>query len=226
MTQGLDALRRHDYEKAADAFRQVLALDPSSSEGAEGLVLAEAGLKREQVRRYKMAAEAHEEAESWAQALISYEAILAVDGALGFAQEGRSRAQARDDLDRRLRYHIGHPDRLSYDEVLEEVDELLQEARSAQPQGPVLRHQILTLQDLATGYRETVLVTLESDELTDVLLHRVGRLGRFLKRDLDLRPGVYTLVGSRDGYRDVRIKLRVDPKAKAVSQDIRCREAI
>jgi len=43
-----------------------------------------------------------------------------------------------------------------------------------------------------------------SDNLTEVSVYRVGRLGRFTAQELLLRPGRYTVVGTREGYKDVR----------------------
>ena len=52
---------------------------------------------------------------------------------------------------------------------------------------------------------------LTSDELTTVTLYRVGALGAFASHDVELRPGTYTAIGSRDGYRDVRQTFTVRP---------------
>ncbi len=49
-----------------------------------------------------------------------------------------------------------------------------------------------------------IAVRLTSDQLTTVTLYRVGDLGAFASKEVELRPGTYTVIGSRDGYRDVR----------------------
>jgi hypothetical protein len=51
-------------------------------------------------------------------------------------------------------------------------------------------------------------------------------LGRFSQQILDLRPGTYTVVGSRSGYRDVRRRLTVDPNRPPRPLDVRCEEKI
>jgi hypothetical protein len=65
-----------------------------------------------------------------------------------------------------------------------------------------------------------------SDNLTDVMVYRVGRLGRFTQHVLDLRPGSYTVVGSRAGYRDVRQSLTVSPNRDSKPLMVRCEEKI
>ena len=37
----------------------------------------------------------------------------------------------------------------------------------------------------------------------------MGAIGFFERKELSLLPGRYTIVGSRDGYRDVRSEIRV-----------------
>ncbi len=64
------------------------------------------------------------------------------------------------------------------------------------------------------------------DQLTEVVVYKVGRLGTFERRDLDLRPGSYTVVGSRRGYRDVRRQLVIQPGVAPEPVAIRCQERI
>jgi hypothetical protein len=47
-------------------------------------------------------------------------------------------------------------------------------------------------------------------------------LGTFDEKQLTLRPGAYTVIGSRDGCRDVRTSILVRPDMQPV--DIRCTE--
>jgi hypothetical protein len=48
----------------------------------------------------------------------------------------------------------------------------------------------------------------------------------FFSRSLELRPGTYTVVGTRRGYRDVRVLLRVKPEVPAEPLVVRCEEEI
>jgi hypothetical protein len=58
------------------------------------------------------------------------------------------------------------------------------------------------------------------------VIYHVGRLGQFRDHHLELRPGSYTAMGSRPGYRDVRIVFTVLPGAAPLSVEIRCGEPI
>ena len=55
-------------------------------------------------------------------------------------------------------------------------------------------------------------------------IYKVGRLGAFERRELNLRPGRYTIVGSRDGCRDVRKEIVLSPDMAPVA--VRCEERI
>ena len=70
------------------------------------------------------------------------------------------------------------------------------------------------------------MVTLKSDGLTTVKIYHVGLLGQFTSQQLELRPGTYTVVGSRPGYRDVRQTLTVKPGPQQQALDIRCEETV
>jgi hypothetical protein len=54
----------------------------------------------------------------------------------------------------------------------------------------------------------------------------VGRMGRFYTRDLNLRPGTYTVVGTRDGYKDVRQKMVVKAGEEGLRITLKCEERI
>jgi len=73
---------------------------------------------------------------------------------------------------------------------------------------------------------EPVPVALQSDNLTQVSIRRVGELGTFEQRSLQLAPGSYIVVGTRPGYRDVRREITVAPGPAPAPLVIRCEEKI
>jgi hypothetical protein len=102
----------------------------------------------------------------------------------------------------------------------------IEEAQSLQPMGPLLRQRLDELKTLVDAARTPVKVMIESDNLTEVAVYKVGKLGRFTTRELSLRPGSYTVVGSRDGYKDVRQKIIVKPRRKALRVTVICRNKV
>jgi hypothetical protein len=62
--------------------------------------------------------------------------------------------------------------------------------------------------------------------MTEVTLQRVGPLGKFERKVLEIRPGRYVAVGSRAGFRDARVEFVVEPGKPAAPVSVRCQEAI
>ena len=107
-----------------------------------------------------------------------------------------------------------------------EAEGLLQQAREVDSPGPRHRRQVASLEKALAEVRTLVAVVLESDGRTEIVVHKVGRLGTFTQKRLELRPGTYTVVGTRPGYRDVRRQLVIDPAVALPSLVVRCEEEI
>ena len=88
------------------------------------------------------------------------------------------------------------------------------------------RPQIEQLGQLIELASKPIPVRLESDQITSVTLYRVGSLGAFASKELELRPGTYTVIGSRDGYRDVRRTFTVRPGRSLAPISVVCVEPI
>lgn len=226
MSAGLDALDRQDYLAARAAFERASTLRPGSPEAADGLARTQAGQRIHTIEEHLRRADVFERDERWESAIAEYEQVLAIDPTVASALQGRDRAAEREQLGARIDFHLGHPDRLSTDHILEEVVELLAHARTVSPRGPSLAEQIERLEDLIRVASTPVRVELQSDGLTEVVIHRVGRFGTFTRRSLNLRPGLYTVVGTRLGYRDVRVQWRVGPGMESEPLVVRCEEEI
>lgn len=225
MARGLAAHAAGDLAGARAAFKAALGVRPGDAAARAALAQVEADQQGIHLAAQQAQAQALEQAESWAEALAAWEALLAENGTLATAQAGRERTRARATLDERLRRELGNADRFNDDAVLAGARTVLAGAQAVAAPGPVLRRQVAELEALLAVAVVPVVVTLESDNLTQVTLFKVGRLGAFASRTLELRPGAYTAVGSRAGYRDVRRTFRVVPGGTA-SVVVRCEEPI
>jgi hypothetical protein len=92
--------------------------------------------------------------------------------------------------------------------------------------GPRLIGQRDELSRLLKRAATPLIVQLVSDNVTDVSIYKVGKLGNFSATELTLRPGTYVAVGSRPGYRDVRLEFRVAPEVDMRPIEVRCEERI
>jgi tetratricopeptide (TPR) repeat protein len=222
----LAALRAGQLDVARAALARARALRPQAPEVvavAAQLGSAEAG---RDLTGVKARAEAHEAAERWAEALAEYERLLKGDASLEFARVGRDRVAPRAQLAAALQGLIDQPARLAAPEVRAEADRLLARARAIDPAGPVLRSQVARIELLLPEYDRPVALTVLSDGQTSVRILRVGEFGAFERREIELKPGRYTLVGTRSGYRDVRRDITLLPAGATPPVDLRCSEPI
>jgi tetratricopeptide (TPR) repeat protein len=226
MSQGLAALQRGEYSEARQAFERAGSIRPDALQVAEGLLQVDQAEKLDALAIHRARATELEAAEQWEAAAEQYAAVIGLAPNVAFAQQGETRCRSRADLARRMAYHLDHPERLSSDEVFAEAKALVVEASNVQPAGPRHLEELARLESLLARAGTLVRVRLESDNLTDVAIYRVGRLGTFLEHDLELRPGRYTVVGSRSGYRDVRHELVVVAGKQPKPLRVSCEEKI
>jgi len=226
ITRGLAALEDGEYQKAIDAFSAASKLSPTAPEVTDGLGRARAGIHRQKVSAHLARAAEAEEAERWSAAVEEYRSVLALEPNLADARDGLARSNRRLDLSQKMDYHLTHPERLATAAVLREAADLVAEAGGLAPRGPQFSALIDRLDHLVGQFSIPVPVVLESDGITEIVLHRIGELGVFDRRTVELRPGTYTVVGRRPGYRDVRLEFEVGPGQSPPPVIIRCTERI
>jgi tetratricopeptide (TPR) repeat protein len=226
MSAGSSALAAENFDEAEKQFRMALKLRPTAVEAKDGVTQAEEGAKLDKIALAQARGFAFEKRELWDQAIAQYRAVLETDSTVLFAQTGLDRATSRAGLDAKLANLIEHPTLLFGDTTLASARELLDVAGEIPEKGPRLGKQIEDLGRLVTLATTPIRVQLESDQLTDVTLYRVGALGAFVSKEVELRPGTYTAIGSRDGYRDVRRTFTVVPGRALSPISVICVEQI
>lgn len=226
LSEAFALLGDESFVDAQLKFRAALALRPASREAQDGLNQAEEGAKLDQIALTEARALAFERRELWDQAIELYRSTLESDETLLFARTGLERAQARAGLEAKLKNLIDNPTLLFSDSILADARILLETASAQEPRGPRLDEQIGQLGRLVALATQPIPVRLTSDQLTTVTLYRVGTLGAFASRDVELRPGTYTAIGSRDGYRDVRQTFTVRPGGNLPAINVVCVEPI
>src|SRR5437764_1301052 len=118
------------------------------------------------------------------------------------------------------------PGRPASPQVRIEAVARLQSAQEQPSPGPTLRAQIARLSALLPEFDQPVHLSLISDSVTRVAIPSVGAFGAFARRDIELKPGHYTVIGTRDGYRDVRRDITVNPGQQTQTVNISCSEPI
>ncbi len=226
MTEGFDALFAGDFATARAAFNAAKALDPKSRQPTDGLMQVDQEIRLASIGRLQNEAQMLEQNEEWESAIGIYQDVLKIDGDLQFAKDGLAYSRERENLHNTLNKYIDDPDSLSAPATMRTATNLLLDVTRISPLRPRLEDQKNTLTRLLKRAATPLGVHLISDSLTDVAIFRVAKLGAFQSRELSLRPGVYVAVGSRAGYRDVRIEFRVAPEIEMKPIVVQCEEQI
>ncbi len=225
MTAGYGAMGAKAFDTAEQQFRTAAQLIPGAPEPAAALIELEQARTQNTLLELRADGAQAEAEERWDDAVGLYKNALEIDALMLFATEGVARTEPRADLDSRLENMPKERDRLIDARIMRLAQETLAEAEAIASPGPRLQGQIAAAQDTLAYASTPVAVTMTSDGLTDITLLRVRRLGTLSEQTLSLRPGVYTAVGMRNGYRDVRVKFEVRPdQTNAV--EVRCVETI
>ncbi|MCZ6880902.1 MAG: protein kinase [Gammaproteobacteria bacterium] len=226
MSAGFANLAENRLLKAREAFRSALRMRPGSEDAKDGLFQVEAAIKLAEISRLRGQAEAYAVVEQWPLALNDYQSALKLDPNLVFARDGEAHAQKMIRIDKEFALYVVQPERLGEDNVYQAALGFLEQARLLADPGPRLQAQLLQLQVQLQVSRIPVRVDLVSDQMTEVFINRIGRIGTFAEHVVRLVPGKYTLIGIRDGYRDVRRQLVVLPGISPEPVLISCEEKI
>jgi len=226
MSAGYTHLQNGDPARAKTSFQQANRIKPGTSEASSALTQIQTQLTNDQITTILQSANTMEGQEKWQEAVAEYDKALALDANLAVAQEGKQYANSRAVLDGRLEQLITQPGRLSDKAVHEDARLLYQQATAISPPEPRLATQLATLDKLLTRATVPVAVALRSDNQTEVTLLRVGPLGRFVEKNMTLFPGNYTAVGTRQGYRDVRIEFSVSADNPTQAVEVTAAEKI
>ena len=217
LTSGFKFLESESFEPARQAFQKVLALDSSNPTARSGL--EQIGVNKDlfTIKGKSKAGETSLNNGQWENARQVYEEILQIDPNIQAAIQGRDLAVSHQRVEDLLTRINAEPYKLSSEKLFLEAKAILRE-------GQVLKFQTVKLVELAektsqllSVYAEPVEVVLLSDNATDILISNIGRLGKFQKKIVSLRPGRYTIRGSQIGCKDIYRTIDVSPDYNSVT---------
>jgi len=208
---GLKSERAGDAVRAELDFNRALALDPHDAQALAGLRRVRASL----VARARRARDSLQPAP-----------VTQPDVNPAFELPPALHRSIRAELERRLRALVAEPVSLESQPIRDEAAALIREERATPAPGPALQSLAARLSVLLETYRRTVRVALVSDDQTQVQITQIGSFGAFLRREIDLRPGEYTVVGQRAGYKEVRREVIIEPGAPFQLISVRCETPI
>lgn len=209
MSSGFASLSGGDFDAAKTAFNQAQEMLPDSGEPADGLHQVDLAIRTRAIAEHKNRASEFESNELWSEATDEYQAVIDLDPSLLFASDGKQNAMLRAEADKQLNYYLSNPVVLADDDELSKAKQQFYAATRVSKPGPILRKQMRAISKSIELARVPISVKIVSDTKTDIVVYRVGSLGRLQSTQIELYPGKYTVVGKRRGYRDVRREFTV-----------------
>lgn len=226
LARGLAERTAGRFAAARAAFEQALALRPGAPEVQQALAELEQGQRGATLLSLESQARAAESDERWSEALAAWREATALEPGLVKARDGIARVTPRLELQDRIEALVGAPERLWDARTRAGARALLEAAARAVEPRRRLGAAAAELGRMVAVSETPLRLRLESDGLTQVVIWRVGQLGTFTVREVELLPGRYTVVGTRTGYRDVRREVEVRPGAQPAVATIRCEEPV
>lgn len=226
MSRGHAALGDGNTATARTAFEAARKQRPNDADPVEALNAVELEERGQRLAELQAAAMAGKFREDWRKAAASFQGMLEIDEGIVTAQKGLAEAQRRVRLNDELEGAIANAQGLNRNDAWQKGNNLLEEARGISNPGSRLGEQVTRLEQLLRIAATPAPVRLRSDGITEVTIYHVGRLGSFDDRMMQLRPGAYTAIGTREGYRDVRREFVVAPDGLSDPLVLICTEPI
>jgi len=226
MSEGYAQLQAGNPQEAIARFEAAATLGVNENEARAAIVQTETEIANAKIAELQQRAQTAEANEAWQEAVVDYQAIVAIDATLPAINRALDYAEKRARLDALLIAALDSPERFAEQAVFEETRDIYFTGRAIETPGPRLTSQLDELQVLLENSQVPVSIRFISDGLTEVTLLRVSDLGTFEQTRVDLKPGTYAAVGRRAGYREVREEFTVGFGLTPAVVIVRCSEAI
>ena len=165
-------------------------------------------------------------AEKWQEVITKYKDILVLDNTNVFAVDGLNLAKEINELIKQINILNYTPLLLTKIENLDKANNLLESASNyTQVSKKLLKIANLLQYNLKLA-NEPAVVTIKSDDKTDIKLKKVGIIGKVKNKTLSLKAGKYIFEGKRLGYKTILIEKEIALEEKNVFLEIICNERI
>lgn len=225
MSQGFQAMQAKQYGKAIAHFKEAKAIVNNS---AAINALREANQKHitAQLNALQTTGQQAEGKEQWRAARDAYKKALKLDNNMTFAKHGLARVNKRLTLLNDMQKRIDKPAIINSDAKEKAAKKLVSTARQLSPKGPRWLATIKKLEAAIALASTPLPLFINSDGETTIRVSTLGNIGKAHSKTLTLRPGRYTLIGSRRGYREVRQQIVLAPNTAMPQVTLICTDAI
>ena len=122
--------------------------------------------------------------------------------------------------------YLQQPERLAADNVATAARDLLIQTRIFAANSPSLKQKSAALKRLLAAVNIKIPVMVTSDNQTNILVRGIGKVGLTQARTIQLKAGIYTFEGLRDGYKSKLVRVRIPIGATSFAVEVICNERI
>ena len=216
--EGRQALSNQDVEKAKNALAKAQRFKRSHPDITRLKQSIEELVRDLEVAKLIQAAANSAIQDDWLTVQQSLELALKLNPHLSDAIEGRILAKSIIDAQSKFDDYLARPHRLSSINIVDAVRKELEEAQVLLKYSPRLRTAVSELEVEVVKWQTEVPVRVISDGKTHIIVRRVGIIGAVQDREIMLKPGTYRFEGTRRGYRNKLVEVKVPPYANEVTE--------
>ena len=226
LSSGYKFMRENNFNESRKAFEKATEIFPLSFEITQAIDELNNSERIYRIKTLRYEGLIQETKENWTDAKAKYSEILQLDPNIDSARINIDRVNKRINLKNEMEFFINNSDKLNDEEKFSQATLNLKKAENIKIIGPKLEEQINKLKQILIIAAKPLDVVFISDTQTNVTIYKVGNLGAFDKKVLELKPGKYTGIGSRRGFRDVRLEFLVSPEQSEQIIRIACKDPI
>jgi len=226
LEQAAAAIQAGELRKAFDLAKNAQRLNPGNKKAGQLVQMLEQEVSEMIIEESMAEAAQFEAAGNWREAERAYRVLLRDYPSLTEAREGVTRArqgkrQMRH-IERVLETARSAADRATPAQVAYAITLVEEHALSHDPEHEASQRLLAVLKQRQQLLLKPVPVTLTSDGRTTVTVWGEGEFKNLTRTTLNLKPGVYKIVGHRDGFRDVFKELVVAVDGEPMNLHIVC----
>ena len=224
ITAGHAALDRMEWTAAAAAFRSALAIDAQSTAAQDGLAQAQRRTLESQLMSLRSSLAGQLDDESWTASLTTVRQIGQLEPDAPEVRLRLPELERLAALEARLDLALADPTRAAAKSMREESRELIARTADRHQVGERIHAKGQRLKRQFDKWTVAVPLTIHSDSRTEIQIRPGRKLGQFRTTSLEVYPGRYTLVARRDGFREKRVALTVEPDNRPIVVELVCDE--
>ncbi|MCZ6671675.1 MAG: tetratricopeptide repeat protein [Verrucomicrobia bacterium] len=226
LAAGFEALSAGNGDAAVQDLEKATALMPGDSKARAALADARELQRRQLVDRLMAIGQKALKNQEWIVAKSAFQEALDYEPTSQQAQDGLATAEEQIAREERLRQFLLEAETFERNGEFEKALIVLREGRQVADPSGVVSEKIQLLESILEEQSKPQIVKIISDSMTEIEVYKVGKFEPSQELNLKLRPGEYTIVGSRLMYRDVRYSLVVKVGEAPDPIEVICQEKL